>query len=591
MFSHIWPWFLLYQISASVSLFSATTPRWNTSNSTTQKTAKLCCFAVQDTITVNRDILIATEPAKWGFLTYSVTAFVTLGSNTTLTSFETNTFLNVLTSTSTTTLSGPSPVRMPSNAALGPSQVVSSSFVSTDADIMHGDPTGLPTYYSLLYTTLKLITVPAVTDSNGLLACATPSTFSAGNLSTVFSNINSNAEAYFGATSQTGDQIILAPASTYFPTPKPSWSRKHVNLWFTTYEWCNDIASEAYGYIPQTIMNSAVGSHSQLASCLPAGPSVIGPPNNCITSIYVDSVGFINPEIINAGGSITDTTTSTILVTDTYQSDAFVTSKSSPKPNRPSSNIAHTTGATNPITSSTGTFLTAISEPPILSKISVMPTGTASPEIQDPHKTTPLSPLPININSIIGSEVTEILTNLESTLLLSKAAQTNTILTIQTGPAGPYVVFGTQTLHPGTNFATLSDGETLSLKILPSTTYLVLGTQTLALGQVVTADGAIFSLTTSAPISSVLVVGTRTLTPGEVITTNDETISFLLGGSSVVIVSGSKTTTANAGGVISSLGGSSTISATHTSRAGRNAMGLKSLKWCLVLVLIIHNWL
>lgn len=207
-----------------------------------------------------------------------------------------------------------------------------------------------------IYTSLKIITVAPVTDLNGDVVCGTDFTFPTtklydnnGTISThtatlassqsrsvaTYSNINSNAQAYFG-----GYDIIGTSASTLAPStstltrtisnndgiatattvftdtyldvvtfyinsnfesvnvdgPKPTG----FDLTFEPFVYqpaagklgetgegsigCQfGTGSEGYGYPPQTLLNSLIANptisnqYPGLASCVPAGPSLIYP--------------------------------------------------------------------------------------------------------------------------------------------------------------------------------------------------------------------------------------------------------------------------------------------------------------------------
>jgi len=74
-----------------------------------------------------------------------------------------------------------------------------------------------------VYSTAKVFTAPAVTDSNGNVACGTLSSFS--NVATdaaacvpTFTGINSNAAAYFDSNGGQGVEISLTTPFVHVPT-------------------------------------------------------------------------------------------------------------------------------------------------------------------------------------------------------------------------------------------------------------------------------------------------------------------------------------------------------------------------------------
>jgi hypothetical protein len=102
---------------------------------------------------------------------------------------------------------------------------------------------------------------------------------------------------------------------------------------------------------------------------------------------------------------------------------------------------------------------------------------------------------------------------------------------------------GGQTLVPGS--AVTVNGETISLA--PSGSAIIVNGQTTAVpsptGVLTFGSVTVPFVLQTGPSKTQIVIGSQTLTPGGVITTAGETISLAPGGSSVVIVSGSSTTT------------------------------------------------
>ena len=155
-----------------------------------------------------------------------------------------------------------------------------------------------------LYRTAKVILVPAVTDQNGHLTCATtstfyPSTFTPGAQSSLlFSGINSNAEMYFQrATASKGPTVVTdISLSTPFvnvvsmgPTPTASGSamgefvsamRKRAQVALPSPTAALNDSESVFGYVSPFFISflaqdpDYVAQYPQLASCFPGGPSI-----------------------------------------------------------------------------------------------------------------------------------------------------------------------------------------------------------------------------------------------------------------------------------------------------------------------------
>jgi hypothetical protein len=234
-----------------------------------------------------------------------------------------------------------------------------------------------------IYTSLKIITVAPVTNSNGEVLCGTDFSFPTttlhninGTISTetatskdtaiaafedaTYSNINSNAQAYFGGYGIIGTSTSdLAPEITTLTltnsdtngVPTTTITRTNTNTFEATFFINSQFESvdvsgpkptgftltfdpfvyqpasgklgktghgsigcsfntgtEGYGYPPQTLLDSLIANPSissqypGLASCLPAGPSLIH-PSLCSA---------VAPEIQSAGGDLTGSTIITV---------------------------------------------------------------------------------------------------------------------------------------------------------------------------------------------------------------------------------------------------------------------------------------
>ena len=115
------------------------------------------------------------------------------------------------------------------------------------------------------------------------------------------------------------------------------------------------------------------------------------------------------------------------------------------------------------------------------------------------------------------------------------------VVSLPTSAAG--LVVAGQTLLPGS--AVTVNGETISLA--PSGSAIVVNGVTTSTpsptGVLTFGSATVPFVLQTGPSTTQIVIGSETLTPGGVITTAGETISLAPGGSGVVIVSGSSTTT------------------------------------------------
>ena len=124
-----------------------------------------------------------------------------------------------------------------------------------------------------VYSTIKIITVPAIATINGQLVCTTTSVNTAIYNNTVsttsslyaFSGINSYAEAYFDAISEP-DAITISFTTPFIYLPTPVPSKNDTRVW---------------GYVPPALIQWAaenpdyVAKYPALSSCLPGGPSIL----------------------------------------------------------------------------------------------------------------------------------------------------------------------------------------------------------------------------------------------------------------------------------------------------------------------------
>jgi hypothetical protein len=409
-----------------------------------------------------------------------------------------------------------------------------------------------------------------------------------------FTQINSNAQAYFGEKAFTDvieTQVSVVSASTWtesyydlnsntfdvevgtdiaagtqystayidsggstvnLQAPKPSGVILSLTTPFTfspdytglavdselygVYTWCNYDGPEAYGYVPQALLDSVVADpqyqaqYPGLSSCLPAGPSVIGPPDNCVTSIYSsadagDNIlprrGLLPPDlytvifltVVQPGGSITSTTTVTVSPTDDIVSGAAVTQFANDDAHPKGPDVGTKDGTTT-----------------ISSTTTLGPSPVQAPNFSSNAAAT----------TVAGVQVPE---NNPTT------TSTTTSGTAQV-PENHDTLTTTSTTSPGVAKVP-ENGPTQTTEYTPTLTAIIIGTQTLTVGGVVTVAGQTVSFPlTTGPVS--IIVGTQTLTQGGAITAGSETISFPSGGASIDILGPSTT---GIGGAILSIGG------------------------------------
>lgn len=206
-----------------------------------------------------------------------------------------------------------------------------------------------------VYSTVKIITVAAVTDSHGHKVCGTPSSFTnsasfygANTDLPVFANINSNAEAYFGGyniagTTESGTFTTTITDTFSWTDPPSTETATLTETSYATYyvnSFGNPIpaqvtptgvtisldtpfiyqpargakgesdegqhclqssGTENYGYVPQTLLDFLISNeqyssqYSGLSSCLPGGPSII----------QVTDCESVLPSVQYAGGDLT----------------------------------------------------------------------------------------------------------------------------------------------------------------------------------------------------------------------------------------------------------------------------------------------
>jgi hypothetical protein len=254
-----------------------------------------------------------------------------------------------------------------------------------------------------VYNSVKIITAAAVTDDDGKVMCGT---------SSVFPNINSNAEAYFGGpniagqtnypleynTTITTTMTFLEPTTftttptltevvttdnTYYTlsdgstiTPSPDQPGLVISLtepFIYQPAWASQLEpadhcfpgknSEEYGYIPKTLLDYLIhnpyysAQYPGLASCLPGGPSII--MARCPNGIdHTHTPPFPTTVAIPAGGGLTSQSTeyvqpNVMSTTATPQRDMQGTLSVLPPPNTLPNPTPNPTSNTAPAPTST----------------------------------------------------------------------------------------------------------------------------------------------------------------------------------------------------------------------------------------------
>ncbi|KAH8592125.1 hypothetical protein B0O99DRAFT_689906 [Bisporella sp. PMI_857] len=336
-----------------------------------------CCFIVQDVVQQHWWEVYSTGTPIFKVVNVtSITTFVELGPSTVRTRYETN----VRTTNASFVFTYPvgyNPATLMLNNAPQPLQTTSKIVNSTQV-VTAGVTVQSPAAF-WVYSTVKIITVPAVTDAGGNAVCATPSQGNStgfspgaglakptGPTSDIFAitSINSNAEAYFGGSSISGRVATTEGAITGATTRSaftftdtlgslttrsvstqllhetlPVWARSNgetfvftpsttgVAITFPTpfiylpprgatggteagaISVCLQTGgNENYGYVPQSVIDHMISEpairsqYPGIASCLPAGPSII----------HVPRCGEPAPAFQSAGGDLTEGTIITV---------------------------------------------------------------------------------------------------------------------------------------------------------------------------------------------------------------------------------------------------------------------------------------
>ena len=133
-----------------------------------------------------------------------------------------------------------------------------------------------------MYTSVNVVYVSAISDTRGLPACATTSTYRAlcsTNLrpqsALYITGINSNAENYFDLSEDHRSAMVLINADVV----SISFSRPFVHVPLSD-PFPSSVINENFGYVPQTLIewmaqeSDYASKVPGLASCLPGGPSI-----------------------------------------------------------------------------------------------------------------------------------------------------------------------------------------------------------------------------------------------------------------------------------------------------------------------------
>ena len=265
--------------------------------------------------------------------------------------------------------------------------------------------------------------MPAVTESNGELACVTtstfyPSTFDTGIPSSVlFTGINSNAEQYYSSTTATTSPTIAAEISlsTPFVLPLGSVPIKYTSLTlpspaisdFVTTKpkiaravptssslALNGSVSE-YGYVPNFFISflaqdpNYIAQFPDLASCFPGGPSI---DPGLSTSAIVQA-----PTLI-AGLDLQSSATSVIYPSGCFNPDS---SQCSAAANPPSPSVTPVGESAPP--SPSGPQASIPPSPPLSSPTPQPPSPPATPSSPASPKYNPNSLSPEQLDSLLSA--------------------------------------------------------------------------------------------------------------------------------------------------------------------------------------------
>lgn len=326
----------------SLTFISPATARFSNSSTITTAPSSLasaCCFAVQDTVSEVYWNIYTTHTTYSIVNLTSITTFVTPYPTTTISNIETNIYTTNASFLFSNNI-GRNPVTLYSNPGGVPAQT--STALNGTQTITAGVTVASPAAF-WVYSTLKIITVPQVTNSNGDYVCATVSTSTSIETGRSFSRFSyptstqtrtstitetlytsigsgyvsatgtttrteTSYYTYYGYSVSTGGAFtstepdvysftVNSYANAYFggsATTKPSGTvltlatpyiylpaRGSAGLNGTDANGCNrSPGQENFGYPVQAAIDFAASQYPQIASCLPGGPSVL-PATEC----------------------------------------------------------------------------------------------------------------------------------------------------------------------------------------------------------------------------------------------------------------------------------------------------------------------
>jgi hypothetical protein len=315
------------------------------SSGTLSATTEACCFVVLDTIYEAwwQEISIYTYYTVVNLT--SITTLITPYPTATSTNYETNVYTTNATSYLDVEI-GYDPVALYTNVAPGPKE--NSIVLNANGKNVTAVTTAGKTVYSpqafWVYSTVRIITAEAVTDSSGNKVCGTtsacesafpinsdsmlssissiyPSVISilestaTSTNELVFTGINSNVDSYFftnQTATQTGVIISLTTPFVYAPTRDAKAVVDGMSRICT-----QGPGLENYGYPVQTLLDYLVknpaysSQYPGLANCLPGGPAIVPIQNCSMVSPFAANA----PATVKAGGDLTSSTVITVTPT------------------------------------------------------------------------------------------------------------------------------------------------------------------------------------------------------------------------------------------------------------------------------------
>ncbi|KAM0796613.1 hypothetical protein BDR22DRAFT_518639 [Usnea florida] len=237
-----------------------------------------CCFVVQDTIDVRfwADYLTHTT-----VLPSPLVSHITFATQyiDTLVTTNVSTVIRLVNQTSTVVAAYGMPT-IPGQIIDEPGPLLKAISLNGSLTTAFGATITSPTQF-YVFTSVNVIYVSAISDTDGLPACATTSTYRATcstyaqpQRALYITGINSNAESYFNSSEDQRSAALKKPDMVpisfsepfvYVPLSDPFPSR---------------VVNENFGYVPQTLIewmaqdSGYASKFPGIASCLPGGPSI-----------------------------------------------------------------------------------------------------------------------------------------------------------------------------------------------------------------------------------------------------------------------------------------------------------------------------